>query len=73
MAHITKMESLRFTTVEFEDELTQLMFDCHSQGAPLGAFPMLPNPKFYGKVWGNYPETERKIFKIFDPNEIAPF
>ena len=73
MAHIAKEESLRFTTVEFEDELTQLMFDCHSQMAPLGGFPMLPNAKFYGDVWGNYPETERKIFKIFDPNQLAPF
>jgi hypothetical protein len=34
---------------------------------------MFPNPKFYGEVWGNYPEMERKIFKIFDPNQLAPF
>jgi hypothetical protein len=73
MAHIAKEESLRFTTVEFEDELTLLMEDCHRQMAPLGGFPMFPNLKFYAEAWGNYPEKERKIFKIFDPNQLAPF
>jgi hypothetical protein len=73
MSHMSKEESLRFTTVENERELMALMRDCHEDFVRRGGFPMAPNVEFYGTAWENYPEKERKIKKILDPNNLAPF
>ncbi|MFC2045297.1 FAD-binding oxidoreductase [Chloroflexota bacterium] len=72
MAHTGKGESLRFTTVESENELALLMQDCHRDFVELGVYPMNPDPEIYGPRWGNYPEKEKKIKQLLDPNNLAP-
>jgi hypothetical protein len=72
MAHICKEESLRFTTVQYEDALTLLMADVHQDFVKQGGFPMLPVVNFYRQAWGDYPAREKKIFQIIDPNHLAP-
>jgi hypothetical protein len=73
MAHNAKEESLRFTTVENEHELTLLMQDCHKDFVKRGGFPMTPDVDYYGAAWENYPEKERKILQLLDPNNLAPW
>lgn len=73
MLHMSKEESLRFTTVEHQDELKLLMKDCHEDFVQRGGFPMHPNVEYYGDAWENYPEKERMIKQILDPNNLAPF
>ena len=72
-SHAGKEESLRFTTLENELELSLLMQDCEEDFLEKGCFPMMPSVDVYGEAWENYPEKEKKILKIIDPNGIAPF
>jgi hypothetical protein len=72
MAHIAKQESLRFTTIDHENDLGLLIQDCDKDFAQQGAFPMMPSVSTYGEAWENFPEKERKILKILDPKDIAP-
>ncbi len=71
MAHTAKEESLRFTTVEGELALISLMKDCQEDFVKRGGFPMAPDADIYGAAWGNYPEKEKKIKQIFDPNNLS--
>jgi hypothetical protein len=72
LAQMGKEESLRFTTVENEFALGLLINDCDKDFVQAGCFPMLPDVEVYGKAWENYPEKERKIKQILDPNNLAP-
>ena len=72
IGHAGKEESLRFTTIENESVLGLLMNDCDKDFLATGCYPMLPNPNIYGKAWENFPEKERKIKQILDPNNLAP-
>jgi hypothetical protein len=72
LAHMGKEESLRFTTIENEDKLGLLIRDCDEDFVRLGAFPMMPNTSVYGEAWENFPEKERKMKQILDPNNLAP-
>jgi hypothetical protein len=71
MLHMSKEESLRFTTVEHEEELAKLLRECHQDFVNRGGFPMFPSVEFYGKAWENYPEKENRIKQIIDPNNLA--
>jgi glycolate oxidase len=72
LAHTGKEESLRFTTIEHEHELLSLIQDCDKDFVGAGAFPMMPSAAVYGTAWENYPEKEKKIKKVMDPNNLAP-
>lgn len=71
LAHTGKEESLRFTDVEHEEELFLLMEDCQKDFLETGAFPATPDPQLYGPAWGNFPEKNRKLKQLLDPNNLA--
>ena len=71
-SHTGKGECLRFTTIEFEYELLLLLQDCERDFVQAGAFPMMPSAAVYGEAWENYPEKEKKIKAILDPENLAP-
>ena len=72
LCQMGKEESLRFTTLENEFTLGLLINDCDKDFMLAGCFPMLPDAEVYGKAWENYPDKERKIKQILDPNNLAP-
>ncbi len=71
MGHTGKEESLRFSDADHEEDLFLLMLDCQKDFLETGAFPATPDPGLYGPKWGNYPEKNKKIKQIMDPNNLA--
>lgn len=72
MCHISKLECLRFASVEDAHELELLTQDCHKDFVDVGAYPMIPAADLYGPKWQNYPEKCRNFKKLVDPNDLAP-
>ena len=71
LGYIAKMECLRMAAVEDNYALNEWKKEVELVCAEKGAYALVPNNEVFGPVWGNYPQREDGIRKIFDPNCLS--
>jgi len=71
LAHMGKLESLRFSSIENQAELVAFNQDCHEDFLEVGAYPAMVDANLYGRAWGNYPEKNKWFKQLLDPNDLA--
>jgi hypothetical protein len=71
LGYVNKIECLRMTDKDHFDEVEVLGRECHQAFAEQGAYPSNPIAEILGPVWDDFPEKERRIKEIFDPNSVS--
>lgn len=72
MCHICKNENIRNALQRDPEKLAAFTDDCQHAFLENGGFPAHPDPKLYGKSWGNFLEKNRRIKQMLDPQNLAP-